>query len=223
MKRFTETEKWENPWFFGLPTHLKCLWLYICDKADCAGVWAPNWKVASMFVGKTVTSADLAHLGDRVGILTDGKVMVRPFVGFQYGKLSEECRAHIPIFRKIESHRVSNGYPMAIHSHLEPEPEQEQDKEKDKETEALKSNKARGTLEEVVSFCREVELPASDGESCFHKWEANGWKNGGSVILDWRSTIRSWKAAGYMPSQKAQGRGKATATQPTHLPGDDQL
>lgn len=65
---------------------------------------------------------------------------------------------------------------------------------------------ARGTLEEITAFCRTLGLPASDAESIFHKWEGNGWTNGPRPIKDWQATIRSWKAAGYLPSQKAASR-----------------
>jgi hypothetical protein len=64
------------------------------------------------------------------------------------------------------------------------------------------ASKARGTIEECVAFAVELKVPESDGEACFHKWEGNGWKNGQSVIKDWRATMRSWKSAGYLPSQK---------------------
>lgn len=64
------------------------------------------------------------------------------------------------------------------------------------------NGKARGTLEELKSFVAELGLPASDAEYCFHKWESNGWQNGGKPIKDWRGTIRSHKAAGYLPSSK---------------------
>lgn len=67
-------------------------------------------------------------------------------------------------------------------------------------------SKKKGTLEEIRAFCSEIELPESDGDSCFHRWEGNGWKNGNAQIKCWRSTIRSWKAAGYMPSQKRNVR-----------------
>lgn len=41
-----------------------------------------------------------------------------------------------------------------------------------------------------------------DGESCWEKWNGNGWINGKNKIKDWKATIRSWKAQGYLPSQK---------------------
>ncbi len=68
--------------------------------------------------------------------------------------------------------------------------------------------KAKADLNEVCDFVRTLGLPTSDGEACFWKWEGNGWTNGPKPILDWKGTIRSWKAAGYLPSQKGQQQAK---------------
>lgn len=64
-------------------------------------------------------------------------------------------------------------------------------------------NKHRATLDDAKAFAASIELPESDGESCFHKWEGNGWTNNGKPIKDWKATIRAWKAQGFLPSQKA--------------------
>jgi hypothetical protein len=52
-----------------------------------------------------------------------------------------------------------------------------------------------------VEFTKSLGLPDSDGESCYWKWEGNGWTNGNKPIKDWKATVRSWKAARYLPSQ----------------------
>lgn len=57
-------------------------------------------------------------------------------------------------------------------------------------------------LYEIVNHCLELKLPESDATWFFHKCEGNGWTNGGRPIKNWKSTITSWKAAGYMASQK---------------------
>lgn len=65
-----------------------------------------------------------------------------------------------------------------------------------------RTNKGKCTLDEAKAFAIEIGQPASDGESCFHKWEGNGWKNGTNTVKDWKATMRSWQTAGYLPSQK---------------------
>lgn len=67
--------------------------------------------------------------------------------------------------------------------------------------------KSSGTLDEVKAFIKELGLPETDAVWFFHKCEGNGWTNGGKKIKDWRATIRAWRAAQYMPSQK-QIRGQ---------------
>lgn len=134
MKRFTATEKWEKPWFQDLPPHIKCLWQYMCDKCDCAGVWEMNWKAASLFIGKAVGANDLEYFKNKVGVF-GGKLVIGSFVEFQYGKLSEDCRAHIPIFRTLAKHTQSIGYSKAIHSLQEKEEETEEETEQEPEQE----------------------------------------------------------------------------------------
>lgn len=68
--------------------------------------------------------------------------------------------------------------------------------------ESKSHTKSKGTYEEVAEFCKSIRLPETDAEYFFNKCEGCGWTNGGKPIKDWRATIRSWKAAGYMPSTK---------------------
>lgn len=127
MRRFTATEKWEKSWFQDLPPHLKCLWYYLCDKADCAGVWDVNWKLASSFIGKAVSETDLSYFQGKLVMIRQGKLLIVGFVAFQYGTPSRECRAHIPIFKAIEKHGIP--YTKAIHSLKEKETEEETETE----------------------------------------------------------------------------------------------
>jgi hypothetical protein len=73
--------------------------------------------------------------------------------------------------------------------------------------------KARGTLTQLKEFAIKLGLPESDGESCFDKWEGNGWKNNGKPIVCWQSTMRSWKSNRYMTSLKVEGGGKVKPDQ----------
>ena len=75
-----------------------------------------------------------------------------------------------------------------------------------KEEEVEGPGKARAkTCDELKAYCLELGLPASDAIYLWEKWESTGWVNGGRPIKDWKGTIRTWKAGGYLPSQKRGG------------------
>ena len=67
--------------------------------------------------------------------------------------------------------------------------------------------KSRGSLEQVIEFCINLGLNKADGEWFFQKCEGSGWKNNGQPIVDWRATVRAWKAIFVFPSQKAPAAG----------------
>lgn len=107
MKRFTETNKWQDPWFRRLPPVLKCLWNYICDNCDAAGVIEFDPEHASFCIGETVTFDDLGQFGERLQeISTDRqrKWHIIKFLKFQYVSLSRESPAHRPVFTALERH-----------------------------------------------------------------------------------------------------------------------
>lgn len=62
--------------------------------------------------------------------------------------------------------------------------------------------KARGSIDDISAYCREVGLTEMDGGWFFDKCEGCGWVNGRNKIADWRATVRAWKAIGVFPSQK---------------------
>jgi hypothetical protein len=64
------------------------------------------------------------------------------------------------------------------------------------------NKKENPSIDQVRTFCAEIDLPETDGDATYWKWEGNGWTNGNKPIKNWKATIRSWKAAGHMPSQK---------------------
>lgn len=71
-----------------------------------------------------------------------------------------------------------------------------------------KALKPRPSLEEVKLTIAKCGLPESDAVWFWNKCEGNGWMNGGKPIKSWPHTIASWKAAGYMPSQKLINNGQ---------------
>lgn len=166
---------------------LKCLWQYICDNADAAGVWEPDFGLASYLIGETVSESDLMAFDGRIEPLKSGKIRVISFLEFQYGKLSKDCKAHIPIFRLLEKHSLSIAYPKAIRSlqETEKEEEEEEDKEKKGSPEGDSSSNDSGlkceskfpTESEVLSFAAAKIEPISPefALAWFAEMEGAGW------------------------------------------------
>jgi hypothetical protein len=109
-------------------------------------------------------------------------------------------RPESDLFIRPETDRM-NGPNGAEHlAHIGPSISTETNTETKAETN--KHTQGRGSIEEVIKFCRDIGLPESDASWFFYKCEGNGWINGGKPIKNWRATIRAWQSAGYMPSQK---------------------
>lgn len=220
MKRFTDSNKWLDPWFRCLSSQAKMLWLYILDHCDNIGIVEIYPQLVSNDCGIKCNADTVAELGDRVQHISGNKYLIGKFISFQYGKLSPSCRPHEKILDAIESNGLiqvgrSYVYPVSqkdkgintlsiksIDTLQEQEEEKDKEKEQDKDKHTLSVSKAKATREELDQFCRENGLYPRDSEYLWALWEGNGWINNKTKIKNWRMTVRSWKAQRYLPSQK---------------------
>jgi len=107
MKRFTETTKWDDPWYIDLSAEAKTLWEYLRDKCDNAGVIDLSHRQANFLLNGQTTSEDLLkELGDRVTTLESGKILIKDFVDFQYGQLSEASNLHKNVIKILRKHNL---------------------------------------------------------------------------------------------------------------------
>jgi len=113
LKRFTETNKWEDGWYRKLPLEAKLLWQWLCDHCDQAGVIEPDLELASFQIGLAVTSETMGHFSERINPIGSKKIHIAKFVQFQYGKLSRLCKPHMPVFAALERHGIDpDGVPQ---------------------------------------------------------------------------------------------------------------
>lgn len=108
MKRFTETGKWSKEWFQDLTPVQKCLWYYITENCDPAGVFDGNFKMMTFCIGEKVTEDTLEAFGGRIEKISNGKFWIVDFIEFQYGKLSKDCRPQQKVFASIEKHKLTD-------------------------------------------------------------------------------------------------------------------
>lgn len=191
MKRFTETQKWEDPWFRRLKPEMKLLWQWILDRCDNAGVIDPDIELASFQIGYQYPMDTLSEFEGRVHNLPCGKWFIPKFIEFQYGQLSKDCKAHNPIFNSLKKHGIE-GYPKGIHTL------QEKEKEKVQETdseERAKNPKRYATFEQVVTYGKSQPMAISDEciEGFFDRMEEIGWVDDkGLPLADWRARFRRY-------------------------------
>lgn len=107
-KRFTDSYKWKDRWFRALRPEHKLAWLYVLDNCDHAGVIDLDEELANFQIGTALDwDAFLSHCGDRIQKTRKEKIFLVGFVEFQYGKLSESCKPHMPVFSKLREHGIS--------------------------------------------------------------------------------------------------------------------
>lgn len=104
MKRFTETLKWQDPWFRKLTPEGKLLWLWLIDHADPAGVIEPDLGLASFQIGVDIDEHVITELEGHITHLDGGKILINSFIKFQYGTLSERCKPHNKVFEALARH-----------------------------------------------------------------------------------------------------------------------
>lgn len=101
-KRFTETEKWRDPWFRKLSPLQKCLFAYLCDNCNNAGfieIDIDGWACSISCKPKELEGA-WQGLG-RSLVISDGWAFVRGFLKHQkhLPLCPEKNKAHQQIVR----------------------------------------------------------------------------------------------------------------------------
>lgn len=91
-KRFTDSQKWEDPWFMDLPNKYKLFWLYLLDTCDHAGIWKVNFKVANFYIGEHLEPSEVKRiLTGRIKIIDDTYWWIDKFIDFQYGGIKSDA------------------------------------------------------------------------------------------------------------------------------------
>lgn len=121
-KRFTETLKWDDPWFRALSPDAKLLWFWLVDKCDSAGIITPDFALCEFQTGIKRAIEKMPEIETRIAEIAEGKYIICRFIEFQHGKLSRDCKAHNPAWQSLEKHEMLDecdeikGYRKGIHT-----------------------------------------------------------------------------------------------------------
>lgn len=146
-KRFTDTDIWEKKWFRKLSPKHKCLFRYLYERCDHAGVIEFDEEVASLFIGEEITSKDLEALKDHYTIIKGDKIFLTDFINFQYGKLSVNSKPNKAVINKLEKHGIDyKGYLKGMDTLKDKVKEKGKVKETEKEKEKVDLEYIRNIL-----------------------------------------------------------------------------
>lgn len=146
-KRFSDSSKFRDPWYRKLSPKMKCAWEFMLAECDQAGFWKIDLESMTFFIGEAVSQKEFDEaFSDRIQVVSDNEVWITKFIDFQYGALSEACKPHIPVIKKLidrnidVNQRVSKGYPKGINTLEEKDKDKEKVKEKKGGMQGGKSN-----------------------------------------------------------------------------------
>lgn len=112
-KRFTATEKWDDPWFIDLNVEHKAMWQYLCDKCDNSGVIDISIRMATMLLNgdnNIQLILDDFCKDKRLTKLSNGKYWINNFISFQFGTLSETSNLHKNVIQCLKNNNLYDEY-----------------------------------------------------------------------------------------------------------------
>ena len=174
-KRFTDTEIWDKSWFMSLSPKLKCFVKYVRDKCDIAGIWHPNYMLASVYIGEQVDENDLLLIddGEQFESLPDGKILCKGFIDFQYGgKLNPISPIHAKVISILEKYDIPIEVKKVSQTFNAPNYTDVYNEMKEKLTDHSKSK--------------------IEAEKFMNYYESNGWMVGRNKMKSWRASVGTW-------------------------------
>lgn len=108
-KRFTDSDKWKDPWFISLSPINRLFWIFALDTCDHAGIWKDQLSEFNFRHNCELTHDDIkANFAGRI-IPIDGETFIIPkFIFFQYPNFNaERNNAHKGVMRSLEYYGLS--------------------------------------------------------------------------------------------------------------------
>lgn len=137
-KRFTDSAKWDDPFFADLSNEYKLLWIYILDKCDHAGIFKVNTKMAEFCIGtKFDWKAVQGVFTGRIQTLNGEKWFIPKFIKFQYGVLAKQNRVHNSIIQILKKEGVFKPLKRSVNGRKDKDKEQDKDMVKDMEKDII--------------------------------------------------------------------------------------
>ena len=153
-KRFTDTEKFNDPWYRRLSLLHKVIWEYLLAECNHAGILEKlDLELMSFKIGEDISLDDLKSFEERIVFINEEVIFIPKFITFQYGPLNPQSKVHASVLKELEKWEIQAPYktlPKSIDRvsiGLANPIDTLKDKEKDKDKDINTSNKQIDTID----------------------------------------------------------------------------
>lgn len=133
-KRFTDTEKWNDDWFFSLSNDYKAIWQWLLDNCNHAGICKRNIRLLNFMCNTNITEDELIKVMENRVLVAQNNWFIPKFLKFQYCSLNSERKVIISVKKELEKHNLIDTVKKLFGNHYL----MIKDKRKDKDKEIIK-------------------------------------------------------------------------------------
>lgn len=175
-KRFTDTEKFNDPWFRKLDLLHKIIWEYLLAECNHAGILEKfDIELMSFKIGAPISINDIKDFGDRVIFLSDETLFIPKFIKFQYGKLNSQSKIHASVIKELAKYNLQERFKEFLNP-IDILPKELQKSSKTLKNKVKDKNKEKNNSSSLVlssSYKKNDIICNQDFEKCFKIYSEN--------------------------------------------------
>ena len=141
-KRFTDTEKWNDDWYFSLTNDYKAVWQWLLDNCNHAGICKRNIRLMNFMCNTNITEVELVKVMENRILIINNNWFIPKFLKFQYSSLGNERPVIISVKAELEKHNLITTVQELFGNDYLIIKDKRKDKDKDKDT--ITKNKKNG-------------------------------------------------------------------------------
>ena len=116
-KRFTDTEIWNDDWFYELSPEYKLFWFYIKDDCNHAGIWKPKTRSFAALSDVEINlenALEYFNMGkNRIRVLNSGHWLIEDFFLFQYAERTKLINLNNRVHKSVFDTYMSMCVPLS--------------------------------------------------------------------------------------------------------------
>ena len=156
-KRFTDTEKWKDPWYISLNNDYRIIWQWLIDNCSHAGFCKRNMSLLNLMCRVNVSENDLLEKMENRVLIVGNDWFIPKFIKFQYSTLNSGKPAILGVVKELFYKNCTSMIPesfgndyLIISKSFDNHKRTIKDKDKDKDKDRVKEAEKPKDVEPVA-------------------------------------------------------------------------